>query len=171
MPPKKPTLPDAAGAPGAPGPAAVAVADDAGADAGAGSDDPGAGADDPEHPRHKYEISDPELYEDLVAWYKSHPELWDARHPGYRMKRRERDDIISDKAREVNMTGEHLKGWLRNQTDKYVKVQHKLDGGRTLTESQKRVLEKFSFMRAALRSTHRPQGRGQGPPAPAPGPP
>ena len=175
MPPKKPTLPAAAGAPGEPGepgPAAVAVAGaadaDAGADAGAGA---GVGADDPDHPHHKYEVTDPQLYDELVAWYKSHPELWDARDPGYRMKRMERDEIISSKAREVDMTGKHLKGWLRNQTDKYVRVQQKFHGGRTLTEAQKRIHEKFSFMGSAIRtSAYRPHGQGQGPPAPAPGP-
>jgi len=125
---------------------------------------------------HKYDIRHPATVENLVDWYKEHPELWNPGHPGYRL-RREKDKVIADKAREIPMTFAHLKGWLQTKRALYVNLVQRLSGGAIapLTEEEKWALDHLSFMGPTMRPYCTPRQPGRGPdkrppPPPAPGP-
>ncbi|XP_072171008.1 uncharacterized protein [Diadema setosum] len=97
--------------------------------------------------RSTTKINNEAVEDDLVEWLRENPILWDSTQRDFRQAKK-KESMWTDKAKELNRSGNFLKGWYKNLRDQFVKLKKdKLgDGARRFTYREQWVLERFEFL-------------------------
>ncbi|XP_071505419.1 uncharacterized protein [Diadema antillarum] len=92
-------------------------------------------------------ITDEAVEDDLVEWLRENPILWDSTQRDFRQAEK-KERMWTIKAKELNRSGNSLKGWYKNLRDQFVKLKKDKmgDAGRRFTYREQWVLEHFEFL-------------------------
>ena len=96
-------------------------------------------------------LLNPEQEEDLIAWIKSHPELYDTHKNEYRKKEVKRELWVT-KAQSLNVTYAEIQQWYASQRTRFGKLLKPKSGKATkaLTEREQWILQNFEFLRTHI---------------------
>ena len=101
--------------------------------------------------RHVPEQHSPEQEQTLVEWFSEHPLFFDQTEAQFK-NRGKKDRLLSEKAKEFNMSGTELAVWFKSQRTIYGRLNKKKYGQAkgTLTARQKWVTDNFSFLKSHM---------------------
>ena len=99
--------------------------------------------------RKSHRLNSEEEEDELLAWVKDNPCLWDGRKKEFKNTDK-KDKLWHDKATEKGYVDRgHIHGWWKDMKDQYVKydksIQNKTKDAQFFTDRQKYILDKVAF--------------------------
>ena len=102
---------------------------------------------------------------EIVEWLQANPLLYDRGHADYK-SRHKKDRVLEEEATRLNVTKEQLSRWLHTKRTRYGKLTKKLEKSGAarvpLTDLDRWILDKFSFMGAHIVRQREPRTLGIG---------
>ena len=102
---------------------------------------------------------------EIVEWLQAHPLLYDRGHTDYK-NRHKKDRVMEEQARRVHVTKEELARWIHTKRTRYGKLTKKIEKSGAarvpLTDLDRWILDKFSFMKPHIVRQKEPRSLGIG---------
>ena len=102
---------------------------------------------------------------EIVEWLQANPLLYDRGHTDYK-SRHKKDRVMEEEAKRLGVTKDQLSRWIHTKRTRYGKLTKKIEksgSGRVpLTDLDRWILDKFSFMSAHIVRLREPRTLGLG---------